>query len=290
VLRHVGLSRSTYYYILKRPEKGSTRRGGRTKPGWSATVDGVRMADTEIKKCLIKLIEGDGFYYGYRKLTWALRRGFNLVINKKKVYRLCKELNALRPERKRRAKYPRRPAKKLVVTGPNQLWETDIKYGYVGGEDRFFQIASIIDVYDRVVVGMHIGLECVGRDVVRMLRKALESRGISGKGLILRSDNGPQFKSSLTQKACRALGVTQEFIPINTPNLNAYIESYHSILENECLSDFDFRAYVDALTHIRRYVEFHNTRRLHSSCGYRPPPAYHQAILSKSVEGAAMRA
>ncbi|MGI6663186.1 MAG: transposase, partial [Bacillota bacterium] len=51
------------------------------------------MADTEIKKCLIKLIEGDGFYYGYRKLTWALRRGFNLVINKKKVYRLCKELN-----------------------------------------------------------------------------------------------------------------------------------------------------------------------------------------------------
>lgn len=178
----------------------------------------------------------------------------------------------------------------MVVTGPNQLWETDIKYGYVGGEDRFFQIASIIDVYDRVVVGMHIGLGCVGRDVVRMLRKALESRGISGKGLILRSDNGPQFKSSLTQKACRALGVTQEFIPINTPNLNAYIESYHSILENECLSDFDFRAYVDALTHIRRYVEFHNTRRLHSSCGYRPPPAYHQAILSKSVEGAAMRA
>jgi hypothetical protein len=73
-------------------------------------------------------------------------------------------------------------------------------------------------------------------------------------------------------------------------HLNAYIESYHSIPENECLSDFDFRAYVDALTHIRRYVEFYNTRRLHSSCRYRPPPAYHQAILSKSVEGVAMRA
>ena len=70
----MGLSRSTYYYNLKRPEEVPVRRGGRSKPGWSVTADGARMTDTEIKKCLIRLIEGDGFYW-LPELTWALRRG-----------------------------------------------------------------------------------------------------------------------------------------------------------------------------------------------------------------------
>jgi putative transposase len=52
-------------------------------------------------------IAGDGYAYGYRKLTVILRREHQLVINKKKVYRLCKELDILRPQRQKREKYPR---------------------------------------------------------------------------------------------------------------------------------------------------------------------------------------
>lgn len=51
-----------------------------------------------------------------------------LVINKK-VYRLCKELSLLRPQGKVKPKYPKRLARIRVVTGPNQLWEMDVKSG-----------------------------------------------------------------------------------------------------------------------------------------------------------------
>jgi len=46
------------------------------------------------------LVAGDGFPYGYRKLTVCLKEDYRLKINKKKVYRLCKELDILRPQRK----------------------------------------------------------------------------------------------------------------------------------------------------------------------------------------------
>lgn len=48
-------------------------------------------------------VEGGGYPYGYKKLTVALQDEHDLVINHKKVYRLCKEMNILRPQRKIKA-------------------------------------------------------------------------------------------------------------------------------------------------------------------------------------------
>jgi len=47
----------------------------------------------------LRLIHGPDAAFGYRKLTVLSRQKHNLVINKKKVYRLCKELNILAPQR-----------------------------------------------------------------------------------------------------------------------------------------------------------------------------------------------
>ncbi len=55
----------------------------------------------------------------------------------------------------------------------NQLWEVDIKYGYIAGEDRFFYLMSIIDVYDRVIIDYHMGLTCEGMHAAHILERAL---------------------------------------------------------------------------------------------------------------------
>jgi putative transposase len=64
------------------------------------TRDGRKISDEEIKEYLTELICGEGFPYGYRKLTVCLREDYDLIINHKKVYRLCKELDILLPQRK----------------------------------------------------------------------------------------------------------------------------------------------------------------------------------------------
>jgi len=106
--------------------------------------DGRIVPDEQGKEWLCELISGDGFPYGYRKLTSVLKQEYGLIINHKKVYRLCKELGILLPRRKVKFARPRRLAQRDTVTGPNQLWQMDVKYGYIEGTDQFFFQLSLI--------------------------------------------------------------------------------------------------------------------------------------------------
>jgi transposase InsO family protein len=92
-------------------------------------------------------------------------------------------------------------AKKREITAPNQLWEIDIKYVYITGEDRFFFIMNILDVYDRMIIDYHTGLSCTGRDAAYILSRAFTRRSPEGK-VVVRTDNGPQFISMAFETAC----------------------------------------------------------------------------------------
>jgi putative transposase len=61
---------------------------------------------------------------------------------------------------------------------------------------------------------------------------------------VIRSDNGPQFISNLFEETCLEFGIEHERIPFKTPNLNAHIESFNAILEEECLSRREFASYA----------------------------------------------
>ncbi|WP_003544131.1 IS3 family transposase [Desulfotomaculum nigrificans] len=87
---------------------------------------------------------------------------------------------------------PKRLAKNRIVTNSNQLWETDLKYGLIAGEQRFFFVLSYIDVYDRGIVGYHIGLRCEGKDAARTLQQALWKKKLlnNANKPVIRTDNG----------------------------------------------------------------------------------------------------
>ncbi len=44
------------------------------------------------------------------------------------------------------------------------------------GEDRFFFICSLIDIYDRSIMAYHVGLECTAENIVHILNRALLKR------------------------------------------------------------------------------------------------------------------
>lgn len=275
VLKICGVPHSTYYYSLKHLNPKQAPKGGRPVPGYSYTFEGKKVTDVRIKRLIMKLLEGEEYTYGYRKLTIALRRQHSLKINKKKVYRLCKELGILGKPVKPKVSYPRRLANNMEVTGPNQLWQMDIKYGYIAGLERYFYTASIIDVYDRNVVGQYRGKESKTKDLLATLHKALLKRGVYTQGtpLVVRTDNGPQFKSH----KFRAFFENNEELlihertPNRTPNKNAYIESFHSILERECFKRHIFMDFEEAFDVLDRFMDFYNNRRIHMSLyGYSP--------------------
>jgi putative transposase len=288
VTRIVGISRSCYYYQT-RYRKERTGSGGRPVPGHSRNKHGHLISDEQIKEWLCEAIEGDGYNYGYKKLTMLLRRSKKLIINHKKVYRLCKELALLKPQRKRRNKYPRRLVGKHEITGPNQLWAMDIKYGYIEGEGRFFYIMSILDLFDRVIIDYHTGLTCTGADAAFTLSRAWAKRN-PAEGLIIRTDNGPQFISSSFELACENISTQHERIPPKSPNSNAHIEAFHSILEEDCLGLYEFDTFAQSYQIITEFMKYYNEVRLHSSIGYKPPQEYHDEIMSNTEYALAISA
>src|SRR5690606_17843725 len=108
VLRITELSRSTYYWRRRNVLKGPARRGGRPCLGYAFTRHSVKVSEEGIKDLLRSAIAGDAYPYGYHKLTQWLRREHQLIINKKRVYRLCKEMDILLPQRRRKRRRVRR--------------------------------------------------------------------------------------------------------------------------------------------------------------------------------------
>ncbi|MFD0698740.1 IS3 family transposase, partial [Paenibacillus sp. GCM10027628] len=112
------MAHSTYYYRLKHPERQQPHSSGRPVPGYSYDKLGNVVWDARIKGFLRQLVKGPHAACGYRKLTILLRRKYNLIINKKKVYRLCKALNLLAPQRQTTNPVPKKVANNRIVTGP----------------------------------------------------------------------------------------------------------------------------------------------------------------------------
>lgn len=260
---------------------------GRPIPGFSLNKAGVKVSDGKIKSLISDYIAGDGYAAGYRKITAYLVDDKNLIINHKKVYRLCKELGILRAQRKIFTKAPRKLAKKAIVTASNQLWEIDIKYGRIHSSGRFFFQASIIDVFDRNIIAYHLGLTCKTKQIILALEEALQKRNLVDKSemLVIRTDNGPQFVSKAFAKALKKRNMVHERIPVATPNMNAHIEAFHSILEAECYAINEFISFEDAYTKIDQFMRLYNERRKHGSLKYKSPMQFylmHQQNATKA--------
>lgn len=291
VLRFVGLASSTYYSITGTKEVPALEvardrsHGGRPRLGYSLDVRGRKVSDEQIKEYLCELIAGEESVYGYRKLAVCLREGYGLRINHKKVYRLCKELGILGPKRREKPAHLKRLPRRDIVDGPNQLWEVDVKYGYIAGQDSFFFQLSLIDVFDRSVLAYHLGLTCTALDACRVVRQAVAARGLRSGDTMpkVRTDNGPQFASRIFAEQCERLGLTHERIPPRTPDLNAHIEAFHSILEAECYSRHEFASFKDAYETISAYMAFYNKRRRHGSLRQMSPAKFHAAFVQGRV-------
>jgi putative transposase len=279
VLSKAGVLRSTWYNQDKNRKSTALRARGKKLSLFTKNKEGKSICNKYVVELLKSYREIDFFNNagGYRKFSKYLKIDFGLNINHKKVYRLCRENNLLLPMNKKKRCRASRISINRTILSPNKLWEFDIKYGYIHGEDRFFYLLSFIDVFSRKVVGTHIGLSCKAKDLVFTLKEALLKERISkDDNLVLRSDNGSQMTSNLFGEAVEAIKKlsiirNHEFIPPSTPNKNAHIESFFSIIETELFQTRYFRNFREAYEKTTEFIDFYNNRRIHGSLRYQAP-------------------
>ncbi len=68
--------------------------------------------------------------------------------------------------------------------------------------------------------------------------------------------------SSQFYKYVNSVGLEHEFIPIRTPNRNAFIESFFSIYETQFLQVRYFDSLKEVYEQTEEFIEFYNTDRL----------------------------
>lgn len=178
----VEVCRSSFYYRLKSKEVtvASCTKVGRPVPGFTKNRDHELIRDDKLVE-ILRSYRCQVFYqnaYGVTKLTHVLRRDRNIYVNKKKIHRLCKEHELLLPKQVKRFRVQRPLSLNRVITRGNQLWEFDIKYGYIQGESRFFFILGFVDIYSRKCVGSYVGLKCKAGDLTFTLSEAMRREGV----------------------------------------------------------------------------------------------------------------
>jgi putative transposase len=275
VLKYAGIASSTWYYHKTRIDKKDCRKNnrGRPAPGYSVNPDGTVILDITIIAA-IKKYRNNPFFHnggGYHKLKHYIRKDYNYFVNHKKLYRLCKENNLLLPRRRKQIRQPRKISINRKIYKPNQLWEFDIKYGYIHGLNRFFFILVYIDIYSRKIVNYYVGLTCTSHNLSATLDFALDNAKITGENLVIRSDNGPQMSSNQFREHLYALDIEHEFIPCATPNKNAHVESFFSIVEREFIEVNYFKNFKDVAVKLNKFILFYNSERVHGSLSNKTP-------------------
>lgn len=83
-----------------------------------------------------------------------------------------------------------------------------------------------------------------------------------------RSSNPFRQRSSVHIKHFQGsvdFGMKHKRIPPRTPNMNGHIESFHRILQDDCLSKYEFQTYGEAYQVVSGFIRFYNERRIHSN-------------------------
>ncbi len=239
--------------LLKQP-RGTQRR----------VLNGLREAGV-VEERLVTLANNHGAW-GCPKLHRQLRHeGYR--INHKRTQRLYRK-HGLSLRRRRRRRLPERVQQPLVQQlHPNQIWSMDFMSDTLLNR-RAYRTFNVIDDCARDVLAIEIDFSLTGERVVRVLEQLCEWHG---KPTVMRSDNGPEFRSGVVQSWAKNNGIQWLFTQPGCPAQNAYIERFNGTFRVEVLDAYQFQTLDQARTATMRWIPIYNEQRTHSAIGHLPP-------------------
>lgn len=245
--------RSSYYYAGIEPEEASLRRA-------------------------IEAIVTEFPTYGYRRVTWQLRRG-SWRVNPKRVARLMRQMGLAGKAPKRgcrttdsRHGYPRYPnlVRDLPIVRPDQVWVSDITYVRLARE--FVYLAVIMDVFTRSIRGWHLSRSLEEALTLTVLKRALT---LYGSPEIHHSDQGVQYAATAYTALLASNGIQISMAQIGCPEQNGYAERLMRTIKEEEVALCEYTDFADALRRIGQFLdEVYMHKRIHSSLGYLTPAEF----------------
>ena len=230
--------------------------------------------------------------YGSRRMAAELRRQ-GMVVNRKRVVRLMRDDNLLALPRRRwvwttdsRHELPvyLNLARRMTLTGINQLWVADITY--IRLQREFVFLAVVLDAFSRKVVGWALARTLHAGVALAALDQAIAERQ-PRPGLVHHSDRGVQYACADYVTRLRRHEILPSMSRPGNPYDNAFCESFLKTFKREEIYAHSYCDLEDLRAHIADFIErYYNRLRLHSALGYRSPEEF-EAQQPGAAEGIA---
>lgn len=258
MINWIGIPKSKYYYWKNNDTVPDKSKATIPKRHWILNWE----REAIIEYALNHIGEG------YRRLTYMMMDENVVAVSPSTVYRVLKRVGLLN---KWNEVKPSMKGKGFIQPiNFNEHWHIDIKY--INHKGIFLFLITIIDGCTRYVVHHDLRLSMTERDVEIVLQCAKDKYPIAKPRII--SDNGSQFISKDFTVYLKLLGLKHVRTSIMYPQSNGKIERFHRTITTECLRKKSMLDLKDARYQIAKYVEFYNTKRLHSALNYLTPVDY----------------
>ena len=198
------------------------------------------------------------------------------IASESSFYRVLKaEKQLSHRHRSKLARQIRKP-RALTATAPNQIYSWDITYLPTAVRGLFFYLYLVMDIYSRKIVGWQVyEAESSALAADLMADICHRERVLPGQ-VTLHSDNGSPMKGASLLATLQNLGVMPSYSRPSVSNDNPYSESLFRTLKYR--SEYPEHGFTDlqnARTWVTGFVDWYNTRHLHSAIGFVTPQQRH---------------
>ncbi len=234
----------------------------------------MRLRDEQLKEQILSVLQ-EHHFYGYRRIAIHLGR------NEKPIQRVMK-LFKIRPLM-RKPKRPFKPGdlnkeagsycnylKWLCPMRKGVFWASD--FTYLWFTDRFYYLATIIDVHSREVVGTAFGAFHNKELVMEALRDALKKHP---PPQYIHSDQGSEYNSQAYINLAQGQGIVISMSDKGKPWENGFQESFYSQFKLELGQTKQFQNLGELVEAIHYQLYYYNHHRIHTALKM-PPKTYAQ--------------
>ena len=259
--------------------------------------DAVRAAawtTVEVAGRQVRKLTPEGLY-GRRKMTALIRRTTTPGASRGAVDRAMRALglSGIRRDKGIRTTIPTKDGiragdllnRDFTAPRPDHTWVMDFTYCRTWA--GWVYVAFIVDVYSQRIVAWHAQTTKHVELVMIPLRIGLWERDRQGhtiqpKQLRAHSDAGSQYVSIAYTEKLDLDGIAPSIGSVGDAFDNALMETINGLYKTECIRttvfhDGPYRTIGDVEFATAGWVDWYNTRRLHSSLGYVPPAEFEQA-------------
>ena len=257
---------------------------------WVSGKRSKRTAENEKIAEKVDQIHMDSPDKGYRRINDELRHDYGILVNDKRILRICRA-RGIKSTIKygnngctRRAKNPQYLAENLLdrqfsAEKPNEKWLTDVTEfkWYEGITVHKVYLSAILDLFDRRIVSFVIRDHNDNTLVFDTFRAAVKANPDAHP--LFHSDRGFQYTNRTFHAMLEDAGMQQSMSRIAKCIDNGPMEGFWGILKRERYYGKRFPDRDTLVKMIEDYINYYNTKRLQRKLGILTPMEKHEQFL-----------